>query len=66
MPGVDAVEMFDNACLRECKANEGMVKLVKGLPGCDEEAAALLIECRGKDEQMMRNNIKEVVDTLTK
>jgi len=64
--GVDAVEMFDNACLRECKANEGMVKLVKGLPGCDEEAAALLIECRGKDEQMMRNNIKEVVDTLTK
>jgi hypothetical protein len=26
--GVDAVEMFDPSCLRECKSNDGMVKWV--------------------------------------
>jgi hypothetical protein len=64
--GVDAVEMFDPACLRECKANEAMVKLVHGLSGCDDEATSLLIECRGKEETMLNSNIDEVLKCLKK
>jgi hypothetical protein len=64
--GVDAVEMFDPACLRECKANDAMVKLVHGLSGCDQEATSLLIECRGKEETMLNSNIDEVLNCLKK
>lgn len=64
--GVDAVEMFDPACLRECKANDAMVKLVHGLSGCDDEATSLLIECRGKEETMLNSNIDEVLKCLKK
>lgn len=47
---VDAVELFDRASLRECEADEAMTKLVPSIKGSDPMAAALLIECRGKDE----------------
>jgi len=64
--GVDAVEMFDPACLRECKSNDGMVKEVHGLMRCDEESSALLIECRGKEADMLQANIDEVINALKK
>jgi hypothetical protein len=64
--GVDAVEMFDPACLRECKANDAMVRLVHGLERCDGEATSLLIECRGKEQTMLTANIDEVINCLRK
>ncbi len=50
--GVDAVELFDRASLRECEADEEMVRLVPDMKGADPMAAALLIECRGQDEKV--------------
>jgi len=64
--GVDAVEMFDPACIRECKANAGMLKSVKGLSEADSEATSLLIECRGKDRDQMIANVDEVLNALKK
>ncbi len=61
---VDAVEMFDRASLRECEANEDMVKLVKGLVGSGKHAASLLIECRGDGKAAMQQRIDEVLSVL--
>ncbi len=51
---VDAVEMFDRAALRQCSNNEQMVSNVTDMVESDELAAALLVECRGRDEQALQ------------
>eukprot|EP01025_Chloroclados_australasicus_P065931 TRINITY_DN900_c0_g2_i1.p1 TRINITY_DN900_c0_g2~~TRINITY_DN900_c0_g2_i1.p1 ORF type:complete len:1084 (-),score=148.29 TRINITY_DN900_c0_g2_i1:617-3868(-) len=61
---VDAVEMFDGASLRECKKDENMVNLCPDIENVNDWAGALLIECRGKDADTLKANIKEVVDAL--
>lgn len=63
---VDAVEMFDRACLRECEGHEKMVKLVPCVKGSDEMAAALLIECRGQTPEALESRIQEVTLALEK
>ncbi|KAF8056389.1 glcD [Scenedesmus sp. PABB004] len=57
---VDAVELFDRASLRECEADEDMARLVPDILGADPMAAALLIECRGRDAGSLEANIDEV------
>eukprot|EP00878_Enallax_costatus_P007347 GHUV01007694.1.p1 GENE.GHUV01007694.1~~GHUV01007694.1.p1 ORF type:complete len:822 (+),score=249.18 GHUV01007694.1:1374-3839(+) len=57
---VDAVELFDRASLRECEADEDMVRLVPDIAGADPMAAALLIECRGRDAAALQASIDEV------
>lgn len=47
---VDAVEMFDRASLRECESNKTLLDIVPGVKEAGPWGAALLIECRGKDE----------------
>ncbi|KAF6262291.1 FAD linked oxidase [Scenedesmus sp. NREL 46B-D3] len=58
--GVDAVELFDRASLRECEADEDMARLVPDIKGADPMAAALLIECRGRDAAALQGSIDEV------
>jgi D-lactate dehydrogenase len=57
---VDAVELFDRPSLRECEADEAMTRLVPDIVGCDPMAAALLIECRGRDEKALEESCDEV------
>jgi len=57
---VDAVELFDRPSLRECEADEAMTRLVPDIVGCDPMAAALLIECRGRDERALEESCDEV------
>jgi D-lactate dehydrogenase len=57
---VDAVELFDRPSLRECEADEAMTRLVPDIVGCDPMAAALLIECRGRDQQALLESCDEV------
>eukprot|EP00879_Flechtneria_rotunda_P005800 GHRR01006103.1.p1 GENE.GHRR01006103.1~~GHRR01006103.1.p1 ORF type:complete len:946 (+),score=315.50 GHRR01006103.1:676-3513(+) len=57
---VDAVELFDRASLRECEADEDMSRLVPDILGADPMAAALLIECRGRDASALQASIDEV------
>lgn len=57
---VDAVELFDRASLRECEADEDMARLVPDILGADPMAAALLVECRGRDEVALQTRIAEV------
>eukprot|EP00775_Hariotina_reticulata_P006936 gene6936-7154_t len=57
---VDAVELFDRASLRECEADEEMARLVPDILGADPMAAALLIECRGRDTSALQASIDEV------
>ncbi len=52
--GVDAVELFDRASLKECERDEDMTRLVPDIMGADPMAAALLIECRGRDEAALQ------------
>lgn len=40
--------------LQECEADEAMLKLVPDIKGADPMAAALLIECRGRDEAALK------------
>ncbi|GAX77289.1 hypothetical protein CEUSTIGMA_g4735.t1 [Chlamydomonas eustigma] len=61
---VDAVELFDRASLRECEANEDMVRLVPCIKGADPMAAALLIECRGQDPAALEERMVEVQRAL--
>ncbi|WIA35081.1 hypothetical protein OEZ86_003567 [Tetradesmus obliquus] len=58
--GVDAVELFDRASLRECEADDDMARLVPDIKGADPMAAALLIECRGRDASALQGSIDEV------
>lgn len=62
--GVDAVELFDRASLRECEADEEMARLVPDILGADPMAAALLIECRGRDSGTLQASIDEVNNAL--
>lgn len=57
---VDAVELFDRPSLRECEADEAMTRLVPDIVKCDPMAAALLIECRGRDERALEESCDEV------
>jgi len=61
---VDAVELFDRACLRECMLHDTMPKLVPDIDGADPMAAALLIECRGRTAEDLEKSIKEVTAVL--
>jgi len=61
---VDAVELFDRASLRECEADEAMTRLVPDIVKCDSMAAALLVECRGRDAQALAESCDEVVRAL--
>ncbi len=64
---VDAVEIFDRRSLRLSAESAEMVELapeIVGLPE-DEEAAALLIECRGEDADTLAANIDAVCGALT-
>jgi len=61
---VDAVEMFDRACIRECEGHEKMPELVPCVKGSDENAAALLVECRGQTMEALQQRIKEVTSAL--
>lgn len=62
---VDAVELFDRACLRECKIHDKMPKVVPDIAGNpDPMAAALLIECRGQTPDALKMRIAEVQDAL--
>ena len=63
---VDAVEIFDRRSLRLSADSNEMVSLspeIVGLPE-EEEAAALLIECRGATPEDLAAQIKSVTDTL--
>ena len=60
---VDAVEMFDNASLKQSQ-NPEMLELVKGLHTLDDDAASLLIECRGETAEDLEANIKSVTTVL--
>ena len=65
---VDAVEIFDRRSLALSEENNEMVALcpeLVGLPG-DEEAAALLIECRGEDPDALAASIDSVCAALTR
>lgn len=63
---VDAVELFDRACLRECKIHDKMPKVVPDIAGNpDPMAAALLIECRGQTPEALKMRIAEVEDALS-
>jgi hypothetical protein len=42
------------ASLRECEADEEMARLVPDILGADPMAAALLIECRGRDASALQ------------
>lgn len=48
------------ASLRECEADEQMSTLVPDIVGADPMAAALLIECRGRDADTLQSSIDEV------
>ena len=48
------------ASLRECEADEQMATLVPDILGADPMAAALLIECRGRDAAALQASIDEV------
>lgn len=61
---VDAVELFDYASLLECKKDENMAALVPDINNIGDWAGALLIECRGQDQEMLQANINEVVNAL--
>lgn len=62
---VDAVELFDRACLRECKIHDKMPMLVPEIAGDpDRNAAALLIECRGQTPEALDMRIAEVEAAL--
>eukprot|EP00210_Caulerpa_lentillifera_P003146 g3006.t1 len=61
---VDAVELFDRACLRECMLHDTMPTLVPDIDGADPMAAALLIECRGQTPEALAERIKEVNSVL--
>jgi len=63
---VDAVEMFDRACLRECENHDKMPELVPCVKGSDPMAAALLVECRGQTTEALEQRIKEVTSALEK
>ena len=60
---VDAVEMFDNASLRQSQ-NKEMLELVKGLDDLDPHAASLLIECRGETPEALAASISAVTASL--
>ena len=63
---VDAVEIFDRRSLRLAAESAEMRALspeIVGLPE-DEEAAALLIECRGADPAALDEQISSVINTL--
>lgn len=63
---VDAVEIFDRRSLRLAAENAEMRSLspeIVGLPE-NEEAAALLIECRGADPAALAEQIESVISTL--
>jgi hypothetical protein len=45
---------------RECEADEQMATLVPDILGADPMAAALLIECRGRDAEALQASIDEV------
>jgi hypothetical protein len=45
---------------RECEADEQMATLVPDILGADPMAAALLIECRGRDAGALQASIDEV------
>ncbi|GMH38900.1 hypothetical protein BSKO_06798 [Bryopsis sp. KO-2023] len=58
---VDAVGLFDRACLRECKIHDKMPKLVPEIAeDPDPMAAALLIECRGPTPEALQQSIAEI------
>lgn len=59
-----AVELFDRASLKEFENDEKMLKLVKGLSDSGPDAASLLIECTGPDDDDLNERIKAVVDLL--
>ena len=68
---VDAVEIFDRRSLKLAVDQAEMMELCPevekaalGAPA-DEEAAALLIECRGADEEALRLSIDSVVKALS-
>lgn len=52
------------ASLRECEADEEMARLVPDILGADPMAAALLIECRGRDASALQASIDEVNSAL--
>ncbi len=61
---VDAVELFDRVSLKECEKDEEMKRLVPDIVGADPMAAALLIECRGRDKEALQASIDEVTKAL--
>ena len=61
---VDAVEVFDRASLAEGEKDANMCELLPGLAGCGAECAALLIECRGADEEKLHARIATATGAL--
>jgi len=63
---VDAVEMFDRRSLKLTSDMAALVALCPELPHlpADGEAAALLIECRGKDDEALAAQIESVCKAL--
>lgn len=63
---VDAVELFDRPSITECEKDEVMVGLIPDLTKCCQEAAGLLVECRGQDDAALQERIDEVYRILCK
>jgi hypothetical protein len=53
---------YRRASLRECEADEEMARLVPDILGADPMAAALLIECRGRDAGALQVCVSTGVD----
>lgn len=61
---VDAVELFDASAL--VLSDDKMRKLVPELEHMADTCAALLIECRGREQEALHANIQQVYDVLKK
>lgn len=54
------------ASLLQCEGDEDLLKLVPCIKGADPMAAALLIECRGRDAAALEASMAEVQKALTR
>eukprot|EP01064_Diplonema_japonicum_P016199 TRINITY_DN24204_c0_g1_i1.p1 TRINITY_DN24204_c0_g1~~TRINITY_DN24204_c0_g1_i1.p1 ORF type:complete len:1020 (+),score=225.38 TRINITY_DN24204_c0_g1_i1:59-3061(+) len=55
---VDAAELFDRASLREGEKDTKFPKVVKGVMGCSEDAAGVLVEVRAPTEAGVKEKIE--------
>jgi D-lactate dehydrogenase len=58
---VDAVELMDRAALRSVENKKGMPHYLKEL---ENSCAALLVETRGKNKELLYNQIEEIKNSL--